>query len=287
MQIIDFFKNLDRDAVIIVLILFVLLLQVIHIFLLKRIRKSAEAKPGKDLKQFIADEIDRLRNDIIVSEPIDSLESGKEPFSMIPPEMIDPKEKSPGSELGQVAEMESFPVTVPGPAVTGFTQISTPEETEIKPLPEKMDLDMPGSAPGSGDIRSCVDEYNDALNDKDMQYRFLDKYKPFYVDVGNALERRRRTNKAPEYQTADQGDYCVVELEDMGRTVYTVLPRFGLIIKDTNYKAGAFGEVFDCPDYEDNYRHHITRVVKPAVFEKRRAKSWGLSSKGRIMLTSE
>lgn len=286
MQIIDFFKNLDRNAVIIVLILFVLLLQIIYIFLLRRIRKSAEAKPEKDLKQFITDEMDRLRNDIILSEPIDSLESTKE-SALIPTEMIEPIEDPAGLELEQVEEMESFPDTVPVNGEAGSTQNSTPKETKIKSLPEKMDIDMTESSSDESEIRTCVDEYNDALNDKNMQYRFLDNYHPLRVDVINALERRRRGDIPPEYQTANHGDYCVIELQDMGRTVNAVLPRFDLIIKDTNYKAGAFGEVFDCPDYEDNYRYRISKIIKPAIFEKRRAKSWELSSKGRIMLSLE
>lgn len=298
MQIIEFLKNLDPNSIIIVLILLVLLLQIIQAFRLRKIKKPVTPNSGEKseegLKRFITSEMNRLKQEIISSVTRPPSEPKKDWEYLFPGKKEKQEEEIAAFQPAQLKENEPLPAAepiethlppIPRHEESEFKPIV--EEMELKPMEEEMDFNTTGDIIGGDDLQTCVDQYNEAISKEDSQSRFLDKYRPLRVDVVNALERRRRADLAPQYQTADNGDYYVVELINMGRTTYVVLPRFDLVIKESNYKAGAFGEVFDCPDYEQNERYRINRVVKPAYFEKKRNDSWELAAKGRIMLLLE
>lgn len=301
MSIIESIKTINPNLIIIILISLVFLLQIIQIFLLKKMRKPGKAaKPGddqdlnQDLKRFISSEMNRIKQEIIsIKSPAPS--ETKKNWEYLFPDKQDKQEKEIAVHQ-PVQYKEKEPLPEPEPKKTDLPPEVDYEEDQYKPLmepgeldsmEEEMDLKSPGEIVGGDDLQTCVEQYNEAITNEDRQIRFLDEYRPLRVDVINALERRRRADLSPMYQTADNGDYYVVELLNNGRTSYVVLPRFDLLIKDSNYKAGAFGEVFDCPDYEQNERFHIKRVINPAYFEKRRNDSWELSARGRIMLLLE
>lgn len=133
-------------------------------------------------------------------------------------------------------------------------------------------------------LHTCLRMYNAALTSQEEMSRFFDQYWYIRVDVINAVERRRNPSLKPVFQSADNGDYYVVKLQIKGRASFAVLPRFGLVIRESTYIDGAFGDVFDCPGFNQRFYYRIGQVIQPAYFSKESDDNWKLIKKGELEL---
>lgn len=302
----DILKSLSQaDIIIIVLIFLVLVAQLILFLLLKKRIKTGLERLENELKVSTRNELDRLAGEMIApryrSETEEEIRydpevkpSQRDESNGLKIERTERTESiSPGypQEPEQPDEERSTYTPAPEPSKTDYQQQDNWVQQEVEPTPDR-ETEKPESLPEElplpeEGLDPWVKEYNQALNSEANQNRFLDKYRPIRVDVINALERRRRANVEPLYQTAYNGDYYVIEVQEQGQTLYPVLPRFDLTIKESNYKAGAFSEVFEFFNYENDSLHRVRKVLKCAFFSKKRHENWELLSRGEIELLFE
>ncbi|MGD2087181.1 MAG: hypothetical protein PVH61_13440 [Candidatus Aminicenantes bacterium] len=306
-KMMDILQNLSQaDMIIIVLIFLVLVVQIILFLLLKKRIKTGLERLENELKKSTRSEINRLKGEIPASEYRPEPEEEKTEYDH---EVklshrdennglkIERTEKSESTSHGYTQEPEQLDeekrtyTPPPEPERIDYQPQDNWNQQELEPAPAKeIETAEPSREehpPVEQSLDPWVKEYNLALNSEASQNSFLDKYRPDRVDVINALERRRRANIEPVYQTAYNGDYYVIEVQEMGQTLYAVLPRFDLIIKESNYKAGAFSEVFECLHYENDSLHRVKKIFESAFFTKKRHENWELLSRGKIELDFE
>jgi len=282
MSLLEFLKSPYAMWLVFVMLGLVFIFQALLFFLYKRLGKKPASINHEELKRLLAIELNNIKQEIIDREQkiISSMQAQLKKIVLQENKMQGGGQNSPPSS-SPVPPV--IPDTIPeDEAVRPNSPANTAKN--INQVMKEMEINVPQDLQGSADVHSCRDEYNDALVDEDKQYLFSDKHKPIIVDVVNSLERRRRRDVAPAFETALNGDYWVIKSEDTGRTTFVVLPRFGLVVRQVNFNAGALGEVFDCPDYRDDDSFQVEKVVKPAVFQKTRNGSWKLVDKGRLML---
>lgn len=299
-------KSLSQaDMIIIVLIFLVLVAQLILFFLLKKRIKTGLERLENELKVHTRNELDRLAGEMIAPRYRSDAEEKTGNDHEVKPShrdennglRIERTERTESISTGYTQEQEQSDeergtyTPAPEPARTDYQPQDNWMHQEVEPAPAR-EIETPEPPPEEQPLPEesldpWVKEYNLALNSEANQNRFLDKYRPDRIDVINALERRRRANVEPVYQTAYNGDYYVIEVQEQGQTLYAVLPRFDLIIKESNYKAGAFGEVFEFFNYENDSLHRVKKVFESAFFTKKRHEYWELLSRGKIDLVFE
>jgi len=98
------------------------------------------------------------------------------------------------------------------------------------------------------------------------------------------MQRRLNTGLLPEFQTADDGDYYAVLIEQRGQRYYAFLPRFDLTLAEANHGPGGMGRVFYCPGYDPQLQYHQVKVVRPAIFEPDGDQSWRIIENGELDL---
>ncbi len=123
-------------------------------------------------------------------------------------------------------------------------------------------------------LARCTMMYNQSLNNVEAQHRFKREFSPIYVDVPNALERRRDPSIEPIFGTSDNGIFMVVEIREEGKTAYTVFPSFDLTVTQSEYEASAFNQLFKCHNFYPEVQNRIAEVVEPAFFNPKDALSW-------------
>lgn len=133
-------------------------------------------------------------------------------------------------------------------------------------------------------IVELVDAYNRALYNNDERHRFRETYQIERIGVQNAMERRRDANLEPVFQNASDGDYFAIVSMKGKDNCYPIVPRFDLIVQDSNYKAGALGEIYRCIGFETNKQYRKFRLVQPAYFSRIDDKTWKLEKRGEIHL---
>ena len=112
----------------------------------------------------------------------------------------------------------------------------------------------------------------------------LASYANYRIGVKNAHERRSNLSREipPIFESQDAGDFWAfcVESQDL----CAVVPVHGLVLQEFIYGIGAFGEVFECPNFSPGNSYHVT-VIQPATFKAGEAKqSWILQEKGKLKL---
>lgn len=110
--------------------------------------------------------------------------------------------------------------------------------------------------------------------------------KVFKAGCVNALERRRSWPVAPpaELKSDNAGDLFIVE----ERGKFIGLPRPGLVYQESYHNTGAFSEVFEISPQGDKYNpakmYKITKLIKPAIFNKDELGKLTLVERGEIVL---
>lgn len=123
--------------------------------------------------------------------------------------------------------------------------------------------------------------YNVARDDHASRARFREKYKPFFINVTNDVERRRDSTLPPDFRKGSDGSYLAVP-ENSNETI--VFPDFTLVIVDAVYGPGGLVEVFECPDYDRGSSYPSVRVARPAIFKLQGGDSWVVDKKGVLEL---
>ena len=128
--------------------------------------------------------------------------------------------------------------------------------------------------------------YNAAIIDRQQWSNFVSKYKQnFKIDVVNAEERflNPKIDIDPIFKTNSAGCFlaCYIDVEKL----YAIVPIYDLVVEHSTYFPGAFGEVFNCSQFDDRSNYRISQLIQPAIFEPDDAKeTWTLKEKGRLDL---
>ncbi|MDE0085323.1 MAG: hypothetical protein OXU23_06400 [Candidatus Poribacteria bacterium] len=105
------------------------------------------------------------------------------------------------------------------------------------------------------------------------------------IGVINTLKRREDSNESPIFETNERGEFWGFYIEDEGQ--YAVVPIYSFTLEHSVYRAGRFGEVFECPDFNYHSRYKNLKIIKPAICEfDSIQKQWTLIEKGKIDLES-
>ena len=128
--------------------------------------------------------------------------------------------------------------------------------------------------------------YNAAILDRQQWSIFVSKYKQhFKIDVINAEERylSPKIDIAPIFKTDSAGCFlaCYIDVDKL----YVIVPIYDLVVEHSTYFPGAFGEVFECSQFDGQSNYRISELIQPAIFEPDDAKeTWTLQSKGILEL---
>jgi hypothetical protein len=117
--------------------------------------------------------------------------------------------------------------------------------------------------------------------------RFWQLYRPTRIAVVNSSQRAADPYQPARFETAKNGDYYAVALEDASPNQWYVVPRPRLVVEDLNYRSGAIGEVFECRGHKPTTQHKVSQVRRPAVFERLDGTSWKLIGRGLLDLDSQ
>ena len=105
------------------------------------------------------------------------------------------------------------------------------------------------------------------------------------IEVINTLKRREDSNEPPIFETNERGEFWAFYIEDEEQ--YAVVPIYSFTLEYSVYKVGRFGEVFECPNFDDHSRYKNLKIVRPAICEfDSIQKQWTLIEKGKIDLES-
>jgi hypothetical protein len=164
-----------------------------------------------------------------------------------------PEEKKPGIKSGQ----------------------QTPRHAAEKRADSRLD---------SAEVQNFCRLYNSGVDDSSRRQEFRELYAPIRIRTANAMERRRDLKVEPKFQTASDGDFYVVRLQELGNSQYLVVPRFDLTFEESSYGPGAMGVVFQCPNYDAQSRYSHVKLERPAIFKPDGEQTWKLHLKGLLNL---
>lgn len=139
----------------------------------------------------------------------------------------------------------------------------------------------PATEDGHAESSDMTDLYNISRTDHSSRELFREKYKPFFINVANDIERRRDADLPPDFRKEANGSYLAVPRE-MDEAV--IFPNFTLAVVDAVYGPGALAEVFDCGPFDRRFRYQSIRVLTPATFKLSGGQSWRVTQKGKLDL---
>lgn len=133
-------------------------------------------------------------------------------------------------------------------------------------------------------IEFC-NQYNAGIRDINKQDSFLVHYQEHYkIYVENSMDRRVNQQIDPVFKTdSAAGNFlaCYIEMEKS----YAVVPVYRLRLEYAILHHGAFIDVFNCPDLDQNACYEVVKIIQPAIFEPDDAKeTWKLKEKGILEL---
>ena len=133
-------------------------------------------------------------------------------------------------------------------------------------------------------LKEFCERYNIGVTNQLRRADLRQNYEKHYrIGVTNAPERRVNPETPPNLSTDTSGNYLAfyIEAEDL----HAVVPQYGLTIQDSIYGPGAFGEVFDCPNFDVKLRYQDAKVIRPAILEPDTAREhWTPKEKGKLDL---
>jgi hypothetical protein len=113
---------------------------------------------------------------------------------------------------------------------------------------------------------------------------FRNRYPNFRIGIANANDRQSNPKKPPSpiFKSQNAGKFWAYHIES--ENLYAVFPSYDLVLQDQIYGTGAFGEVFECPNFNPEHKYYV-KVIDPALFEPDQAKEkWTLQKKGKLKL---
>ena len=138
----------------------------------------------------------------------------------------------------------------------------------------------------SQEVIAFCNYYNAGIKDRQEWTNFLERYNQNYkIDVVNAEERYLNPQKeiAPIFKASSAGCFLALYIE--AEMLYAVVPVYDLVVGHSTYFPGAFGEVFNCSQFDDRSNYRISELIKPAIFEPDDSKeTWKLKEKGILEL---
>lgn len=173
--------------------------------------------------------------------------------------------------FSQIAESIERARLLQTPKPTGSWAPSREEEhsqpvqsDQVKPLPQE--------------LQEFVALYNASDDAKLRQI-----YSPFYsIRVSNETERFQNPNVPPIFQTETSGSFVAYAIHS--EDLYAVVPFSGCILQNKLYGSGAFGDVFECPGFDPEYKYRV-KVIRPAFFKRDPVnEEWTLEEKGKLEL---
>lgn len=172
------------------------------------------------------------------------------------------------------------PITSTAPSKS----VSIPTETTETSEQNRSRID--GEILSQSILNFCSD-YNAAIKDRQKWKEFLARYNQNYkIDVTNAEGRRLKPqeNIDPIFKTTNHiGCYlaCYIEAEKS----FAVVPSYDLVVEHSTYTLGAFGEVFECSQFDERRKYQITKLIEPAIFKPDDPMdTWTLKKKGMLEL---
>lgn len=163
----------------------------------------------------------------------------------------------------------------------GFTQVAENIE-RMRPLQNAGVEEHPQSAqseqtkPLSPELQEFVALYNTGDDAKLRQI-----YGVYHsIHVSNESDRLQNPNVPPIFQTKPDGSFVAYATDS--ENLYAVAPFSGCILQNDLYSSGAFGEVFECPGFDPEYKYHV-KVIRPAFFTQDH-ETWTLEEKGKLEL---
>lgn len=174
----------------------------------------------------------------------------------------------------QIAENIERAKFLQTPKSTGGATLS-PEEEHSQPVQSEQSEQVKPLPP---ELQEFVGLYN-VGNDAKLQQI----YSPFYlIRVSNETERFQNPNVPPIFQTTSSGSFVAYAIDS--ESLYAVVPFSGLVLQNALYSSGAFGQVFECPGFNPEYKYHV-QVIRPAFFKRDTVnEKWTLQEKGELEL---
>ena len=123
--------------------------------------------------------------------------------------------------------------------------------------------------------------YNAGVRDPSRQQAFKEQYRPIRIGATNYMECARDPSLSLEFGEDSNGYFEAIRAED-GR--YVVVPRFNLIIQETQYGPGAVGKVFDCHNYTPGKTYRHIELIHPAIFITD-GQNWEVDIPGELYLS--
>ena len=154
--------------------------------------------------------------------------------------------------------------------------VTRPQEMEEPPQPLQ-------SKP-SGQIPTALTKFCDLCNAGE-HHELQTHYQPHYrISVINAIKRRQNPSEPPVFENRTNGKFHVYYIEE--KDFYAVVPSYGLVLESLLYGPGAFGDVFDCPNFDPQHSYTV-KVISPARFKSDHTKQkWILEKKGHLELAA-
>lgn len=136
---------------------------------------------------------------------------------------------------------------------------------------------------GRAESSDMTDLYNVSRTDQSSRELFREKYRPFFINVANDIDRRRDESLPPDFRKEANGSYLAVPGETDEAMIF---PNFTLAVVDAVYGPGALAEVFDCSPFDRRFSYQNIRVLTPATFKLSGGQSWRVTQKGKLDLGS-
>lgn len=123
--------------------------------------------------------------------------------------------------------------------------------------------------------------YNAGVRDQNRQQEFKDSYTLVRIGAINYMECARDPSLSLEFGEDSNGYFEAIKAKD-GR--YVAVPRFNLVIQETQYGPGAVGKVFNCHNYIPGKTYRHIELIQPAVFITD-GENWEVDVPGELRLS--
>lgn len=249
--------------------------------------------PGQKIDQFLITLTDGLSEDL--KQPLqitvtynDSLNQRYEKGYTLDPGQfeefgqINSVEETTITELSQTAEStepsQEFNRTETPLSATEEHRHSTQSTEDTEEHQQVIQAEIDALLPTDFE-REFVTLYNSG--DKEKLYEVYGGHSS--IKVANETERLRDPNKLPVFESKLQGGFTAYATPS--ENLYVVVPFSGMVLQNQLYTFGGFGEAFECPGFDSNYRYDV-KVIRPAIFKQEPgSKQWTLERKGKLELT--
>jgi hypothetical protein len=128
--------------------------------------------------------------------------------------------------------------------------------------------------------RDLEQDFNRVENGDLRQEEFRDEYDPARLSIKNKKERLSSEEAPVVLHHDDRGKYLAVK----EGTDYLVVPKFDIILRDTDRLQAGVDKVFGCEGVSHNHPYEVQRVEKAARFTQKPDGAFLLQESGQIQL---